>query len=149
MLRTLRLSPLLVCATLALLVLPGCGKKGAPVKGKLVLPPEVKLADNDTVKVTFIPDKTGAEGYSGKVSPSDLSFVVDSGNKKGVQPGKYKVAVSIQPYPGGEGTAERKQKLQPLNSAYDPGTTKLTYDVTSDSNQSITIDLTKGSVTKN
>ena len=66
---------------------------------------------------------------------------------KGVVLGKYKIAVQFKPYPGESGSDKREELFTPINDYYHRDASKLTCEVTGDS--SITIDLAKGTVTKN
>jgi len=148
--RIARLGSVFASVVLCALFLPGCaGSKGVPVKGKLVLPPNVKLAEKDLVTVTLVPEAKDTPGATGKVSHTDQTFELTIGPKKGVSPGKYKVAVSLQPYPGEPGSDVRTKGLASINKKYSSEKTPLTCEVTSDPNQSITVDLAKSKVTKN
>src|SRR5262245_25764944 len=128
MLKTRLLYAILTCACVCLLGPTGCGgKKGTDVTGKLVLPAGVQLAENDSINIRFIPqkeDKTGKGGGSGGVSPTDLSFTV-----KDIAPGKYKISVNIQPYPGSE-QVKHAAAFAPLNKTFEAENTPLTYEVT-------------------
>jgi len=135
-------------SVVCLLILSGCGgKKGVTVNGKLV-PGNLKLAETDSVEISFSPEAPGGKAASGMAKGNDPSFVVNSADGKGVEPGKYKVGVRIQPYMGSAGAAGRASALEKINKDYDPTKTKLTYEVTGDATQSITVDLAKGTVTK-
>jgi hypothetical protein len=147
----LRLPPyrsVLPAVALGLLVLTGCGGKGVPAQGTLVLPPALKLQDTDTVEIKFVPENPGGKDATGKFSVADNSFVATSNGGKGVEPGHYKIAVHILPYPGNPDSATRAALLATLNNAYDLSHTRLTCDVTTDPSQSFTIDLARGTVTK-
>lgn len=128
---------------LCLLGLAGCGAGGGTIKGTLVLPPNVKLEESDNVQVAFNPE-------SGKDSPPPAIFTLStmSFESKRVLPGTYKVSVMLQPYQGSPDAAKRKPLLDSLNDKYGPGNTKLTYQATNEGQQSVTIDLVKGTVTK-
>ena len=144
MLRTMR-AVLVVGTALCLLVLVGCGgKKPVTVKGTIELPKtlNVKLAEQDVIKVGFEPETKGQEGVGATASATSRSFTAQ------VPPGKYKISVSITPYPGSEGSEKRKEQLSMLNRAFSPSNTKMTYDVTADHEQTITIDLSTGTVKK-
>jgi len=136
----LRLFPVVFLVALT----AGCSEKSSTINGKLVLPAGVKLEQQDSVVVSFVPDPP-AEGKNGATAPvnaADLTFAA-----KGVAPGKYKVSVIVTPYPGPD-SAKRTQALQPITDRFNAQNTKLRYDVTSDSQQSITIDLAKDKVDK-
>jgi hypothetical protein len=144
--QTRRLLSVLALA-LGLLALAGCGQHGATVKGTVVLPPQVKLEENDSLIVILVPEGENSVASPSPVKP-DLSFVSMGPTGKGVPPGKYKITVSLTPYMGSPEAEKRKPSLDPINKQYDSAHTKLSYEVTSDPQQSITIDLAKGTVTK-
>ncbi len=134
---------------LCLLVLPGCGKSGATVKGTLVLPRNVKLMDTDSVRISFTPEDKKGQGYPAKLSVADNSFVAQGPSKKGIPAGKYTVAVQLQPYMGSPHSERRAAYFASLNKNFNAAHSKLTYEVTAESPQTITIDIPKGTVTKN
>jgi predicted small lipoprotein YifL len=138
----------LVSVAVCLLVLAGCGKKNAIVNGKIILPANIKLIESDRGKIIFVPEDKNAPASSATISSSDNSFVVNGPANKGVPLGKYKITVQLQPYPGEKGSEKRSDLFARLNDKYDPEVSKLTYEVTADSTQSITINLIKGTVTK-
>jgi hypothetical protein len=136
---------------LGLLVLAGCGgKKGATITGTLVLPSNVELADNDAIKVSFVPAEQGTDlrPAVAQVSPTEKTFVIYGPDRHGVAPGKYLVAVKFQVYPGTLDTeaSKREKAFEGLNKRYDDTHTKLTCDVTAEPQQTITIDLGAGTV---
>ncbi len=147
--RTLRLRSVSLFVVLCLLVLPGCGKSGATLKGTLVLPSNLKLTDTDSVRVSFMPEDQKGQGYPATVSVADKSFVAQGPGKKGIPAGKYKVAVQLQPYMGSPDSEQRSAAFEQFNNAFNATNSRLTYEVTSESTQSITVDVPKGSVTKN
>jgi hypothetical protein len=144
--RLLLLAPLLM----ALLVLAGCGKQGATITGKLVLPATVQLEENDIAKITFLPEEQGLRPSVALVSPSDNSFVAKGPEpeRRGVPPGKYKVAVKLLLQPASENAAKREKLFESLNQRYDEKNTPLTYEVTAEPQQAITIDLGTSAVRK-
>ena len=134
---------LVAAASLALLLLLGCGSaKPVTVTGKLILPGKVKVAESDSLSVVFVPEDS-AKGKSGTatVNPQDLTF---SGQ---VLPGNYKVAVTVTPYAGMKDTDARTELLEKQMGAFSSTSTSLRYEVTKEASQSITVDLTKPSVT--
>ena len=142
------------CLTLALvccgaLAVAGCGPSRVNVKGTLVPPPNLQLKDDDSVTISFVPeDKNAGLGAGPAVwNAADKSFVAKASDAKGLPPGKYKIAVQIQPYTAAD-TDPRANDLSVINDAYASDKTKLSYEVTSDANQTVTIDLTSGTVTK-
>jgi hypothetical protein len=150
MLRIRRPPFVLAAAALCLLALAGCGTKGYTVTGKLALPQNVKLAPDDSVTILFVSEDPKEKGSSSAAtfSAADSSFVAKGPEGKGMSPGKYKLVVQINPYSGKPDSDQRAKQFSGYNSAYDMANTKLNYEVTKDSSQSITIDLTKGTVTK-
>ena len=123
----------------------GCSsaKKGAVVTGKVVLPPGVHLAKEDVGNLRLVPDDKNAK-VPGAVLKSDLTFEF-----KDVPPGKYKVGVHLSAYSGTKDSEKREATYKKVNERYNAeSSSKLTYDVTADSPQSILIDLSKGTVTK-
>jgi hypothetical protein len=128
--------------------LTGCGssQKGATLKGTVVLPSNVKLAENDSATVGFAPDGTEGQSFVAAINPADLSFVAKGPAGKGITPGKYKITVNFQPYIPGE--SKQKAIFEDVNARYNAQNSRLSYEVTADSQQSITIDLSKGTVTK-
>lgn len=123
----------------------GCGGSAPKtVSGKVVLLPNVKFADTDTLSISFAPEKEGTPGYaSTEVSVKDGSFSLK------LQPGKYKVGFSVTPYPG---TPDSERRAEFMTQKFEPfGVTKssMTYEVTSDASQTITVDLAQGRVAKN
>lgn len=120
----------------------GCGSstRKVEVSGKVSFPSGVKLNETDSVAVDFIPDGK-AEGGSG-LAKSDGSFVAK------VPPGKYKVAVTIQPYPGEKDSDKRAAAFSQAVGKFDRKSTTLSYEVTGDDRQTVNIDLVKGSISK-
>jgi hypothetical protein len=132
--RQLRLASLLVFT--CCLFLCGCGAKTATVKGTLALPPEVKVAKDDSVSIGFVPEVKGPT-VSATFNPSDNSFIAQN-----LPAGKYKVAVSISPYMGAPGTEKRAEWLQTnLNAVFDAAMTPLKVDVPAGGEKTVTIDL--------
>jgi len=141
MLRPRAHSPVVAVCGLALLTLSGCtSAKTVTVDGKVVLPPKVKLAETDSITITFArEDDPSAGGGSATASPPGLTF------ETAIHPGKYKVSVRVQAYAGMKDSQKRERELtQQMASA-----PTMSYEVTGDAKQSITIDLVKGTVTKN
>jgi uncharacterized protein YcfL len=138
----------LATLVLCLLFVAGCGssQKGATLKGTVILPPNVKLAANDSATLSFTPDGEGGQPFAAAINPADLSFVAAGPQGKGIAPGKYKITVNFQPYAPGQ-TKERAI-FENINKRYDIDTSRLSCDVTADPQQSITVDLSKGTVAK-
>jgi hypothetical protein len=131
---------------LGLLFVAGCGgQKTVTVAGKLVLPANVKLADNDSVSIAFVnDDKPGLNAHS-VFTPGDSSFEC----KTAVSNVKYKVVVTLQPYMGTPDKEKRAGSLEAVNKKFGRDGSTLFYETTQDAQQKITIDLTAGTVTKN
>jgi hypothetical protein len=123
----------------------GCGGGSAPVtvNGKIVLLPNTKYAETDTLVLTFV--STAADGKGGGTADvaKDLSFTAR------VQPGNYKVAFSITPYTGAKDDERRAETFAKKYEAFSATKTPITYEVSSDSTQSVTIDLAQGKATRN
>jgi hypothetical protein len=130
-------------ASVCMVAMLGCGKSAVELSGKLVPPPNTKLVDSDSVQVTFVAEAKGDKSVV--VEVKDGSF-----STKEIVAGKYKVAVSITPYAGEKGSQERTEYFNDfVNKDFTNTTTPLSYDVSSDAKQSITIDMGKKTVTKN
>lgn len=138
---------LLAFPLLGLLFVTGCGggPKTVTVAGKLVLPANVKLADNDSVGISFLSDEKTEQNAHAVYTPSDSSFEC----KNAVSKVKYKVIVSIQPYMGSPDSEKRAASLDAVNKKFGRDASSLTYETTQDAQQKITIDLNAGTVTKN
>ena len=144
----------LTAAVLSIFVFStGCGgpSKGTPVSGKVVLPKDIKLQKDDSISITFVPDGGDVKrAATSKFNADDLSFVADTSETTGVLPGKYKITVSIAPYPGTTGSDARVRQFNDgINNEFNESRTKLSYEVTAGGPNTITIDLAKGTVTKN
>jgi hypothetical protein len=144
MLRIRVLQLALVLSSLPLLLVTGCsgGKAKTPLSGKLVLPNNAQLAESDTVQMVFVPEEKTEPSALAVVSNADLSFKTTQ-----TAPGKYKIAVKIEPYPGDQKSGARAKQFEALNAKYDQAKTPLKYEVTSASGQTLTVDLNAGSVT--
>ncbi len=140
--------PKLVAVTLVLSFVAGCGgPTPVPLSGKVVLPSGVKLADTDSVTVVFVPEEGDqSKGENATLSPKDLSFSAK------VVPGKYKIAVNVQIYPGSAGamkeTNAKNKELSLVFGSFSSGSTPLHYEVTKEANQTITLNLDKKTVGK-
>jgi hypothetical protein len=137
----LRCLPLPVC--FALLCTTGCSEKKVSLSGKLVLPASVKLDATDTVNIVFIPEGENGVSASGAWNAADRTFTV-----KDAVPGKYKITVRGTPYMGEKGADKRMTVFDSINKANDAANTKLRYEITAEPQQSLTVDVDKGTVTK-
>lgn len=143
--------PLSLCAlafSLAVLSLAGCGDKstaGSVVNGKLILPPDMKLIKTDSVEVRLVPADPGAKkmGRGSNNSEGQDTFAI-----KDVAPGKYKVVVSITPYPGEKENEKRSPFFEERNKKYDEYQTKLMVELGDAKEQTIEVDLVNDKVTK-
>lgn len=143
MLQNRLLRCLLVLPFCCAFLLTGCGKKGVTVKGTVILPQGTTLAETDATTVTFRPEEAGGMPSSAKIK-ADGSFVATK-----VYPGKSKISLSLEPYPGSTPEIlKRKEAFRGLNKTFDANNSPLTYEVTSDPEQTITIDLPQKKVTK-
>jgi hypothetical protein len=135
---------------LCLFVVSGCGSstkgKGATLKGTVVLPSNVKLQQNDMAAISFVPEADGGQAFTSQINTTDLSFVVQAVPGKNLTAGKYKISFRFQAYKPGE--SKEKKIFEGMNAKYDSTKSKLSYDVTEEPQQSITVDLNKGTVTK-
>jgi len=139
----------LLSLSVGIFLVAGCGPgKGAPVSGKIVFPPNVKLESSDTIQLSFMPEDSKMPGTNAKVNASDQTFTLNTVGMNGVMPGKYKVTIGIAPYPGMPENKERTPAFEPLNKAYDVRNSKLACEVTAGAENKFTIDLTKGTITK-
>src|SRR3974377_2077315 len=86
-----------------LLIGTGCSEKTVSVSGNPFLPANVKLLENDSISLGFLPEAQGKKAGRGVVNASDLTFTA-----KDVEVGKYKIVVAITPYPGPD-TAKRSK----------------------------------------
>ncbi len=137
-----RLASCGLCAV-ALFALAGCGgPKVVEVSGKLVLLPNTKLTDTDSVNLVFSAQESGGAGAQVTLN-KDLTFTAKA------QPGKYKIAVTVSAYPGEKDSEKRIAAFQKAYEVFALENTKLTYEVTSDAMQNITIDLAQGRAAKN
>jgi hypothetical protein len=127
----------LACAALPLL---GCGgSKAVKVDGKIVKNGAPFTASgNDILGLAFQGEGAEAKSFPATVK-QDGTFVAN-----GVAPGHYKLRVSLT---SGANDAASLAKSKELNRQFDAVNNKLDYEV-SGGDQSITIDIEKGTVTK-
>jgi hypothetical protein len=126
-----------------LLLIGGCSKKPVTLTGKLVLPPNIKLHDTDNVQINFAPVEVGEPNAGAAFTKSDMSFVC-----KNITPGKYKVSVMLSIYKGTPDSEKREYEFKMFNKTHSQDM-NLNFEVTSDPEQSVTIDLVNGKVKKN
>jgi hypothetical protein len=150
--RIVRRGSFLLLATVCVLGLTGCGKKGVVVKGKVIFPPNATATSEQLVTVGFTPADKGVLSSTAKYNADDNTFEATGLDGKGLIPGKYTITVSVVETPkagGGNKTREEMLKelgYKDLNKKYDPASSPLSFEITS-STQSITIDLSAGTVT--
>jgi len=127
----------------ALLFLGGCGRRTVSVSGTVVMPEGVKAGNTNTVLMLFVPEsKDETMAPAAFFSSDDSSFVC-----KEILPGaKYKITVRIDPVMGSPDAQKRAASFETVNKTFDRESTKLTYQATEESSQSVTIDLGKGMV---
>ncbi len=139
---------LAVCAfALSLNLIVGCGEiagKVVTVSGKVILPSQIKLEDQDSIELRFAAESFDGpgKGAATSVSAKDLSFTATN-----VPPGKYKIVISVQPYAGTPGSNKRMLQLEPFNKANNLYQTKLSTEIGSQDIKDLVIDLDKKSVT--
>jgi hypothetical protein len=140
---------LFLLVPLCLLGLGGCGggKKTVEVRGKVVLPPDVQLAEGGILKVVFSNEDPSKPGASGNCS-KDLTFTLSSPDKKGVVPGKFKVTLQMTPPMGSPDFKAQADAVKSFNRRYGMTDSKLTCEVINAPTQSIVIDLTNNTVRK-
>ena len=127
--------------SVALLAVSGCGPSRAAVSGTLVMPPDVKLQDDDSVTIMFTPDEAGVGGSLATFNNKDHTFTVKAPDGNNPPTGKYHITVSVLPYNSGD--QARKNELQQAFTPYaTKEASKLEYTVGPESKQKITIDLT-------
>jgi hypothetical protein len=144
MMRTCGFRLLLGFVSLTLLLLAGCGGgKPRTVSGKLVLLPGTNLVASDSVNLIFVPEAQGGKTVVADVSQNDLTFTAK------VPPGKYKISFSVQPYAGESESEKRAEAFAQTNEAFSTDSTPLTYEVTGDPSQTVTVDLAQRRVAKN
>jgi hypothetical protein len=138
-----RLFAYLVVAV-SLLPLAGCSR-GSTVSGTVEFPTGLKPADNEALEIAFAPVTKGQQkGGLAQFSSSDDTFEC-----RELAPGKYKITVKLSIItPPKEDPKKRIAEITQFNKRFDQSNSTLLYDVTSDSSQSITLDLNKGKVTK-
>jgi len=72
--------------TCGFLVLTGCGgKKAVVVKGKYVLPPDVKLNETDSVQINFVPEDPSGKGAGAVTTTKDSTFTVQANKGEGIK----------------------------------------------------------------
>jgi hypothetical protein len=141
--KTLRSRLSLVSIGIGFFLLGGCGQRTVTVSGTALFPDGVKLESTDSVQIIFAPDDKAKAAPLALFSQEDKSFVC-----KDVLPGtKYKISLRIEPRMGAPDAQKRAASFEALNKAFDRTNTKLTYQATDDSSQSVAIDLVKGTVT--
>jgi hypothetical protein len=129
---------------LGLALIAGCPGGGmATVRGKVILPGTLKVKDGDSARIGLVSESGDKPGASSAIDPGDNTFVM-----RDVQPGKYKIIFHIDPYPGKEDSAKRAKEFEPLNMKYEAQKTPIKGVDVGDQNQTLTVDLDKGTVSK-
>jgi hypothetical protein len=140
--------PVLLVLTCTAFFLSGCGggDKGVKVEGRIVRDGQpFAAAQGETVNLSFAGKNAKGEEavYPAKVN-ADGSFVVDGPGGKGIPPGSYKLRLNV----GSEGSDPASlAKLEKTNQQFARIDNK-ECQVTSESNQKLTIDVTKGTIGK-
>src|SRR5262249_18438232 len=77
-------------------------KKISYINGKIVKDGQpFKLSDKGVFVITLTPEGSPEGGFGASEAKPDGTFVVMGRDRKGVEPGKYKISVeAFDPYPG-------------------------------------------------
>jgi hypothetical protein len=127
--------------------LVGCGGAAAGNAVEVtVSSTKMKLEDTDSIEVVFTPEGQ-ADPATATGSAKDQPLKAGRSDAPGVVPGKYKLIVRITPY-AGMAPQQRVEAIKEFNKQFEATTSKLSYEVTADANQSIVIDLDANTVTK-
>jgi hypothetical protein len=119
------------------LAVSGCGRNGLlRTKGRLLKSGEpMVLKEEEFIQVIFIPippdGKPPGDHYVADVDQTTGEFVPDGKNRKGMPPGKYRVAVAVM-----------RNKRDLLRGKFDPVQSPFVFDVDSHTAE-IVIDLDK------
>ena len=118
----------------ALCLLAGCGDGRLCTRGRVVKDGQPLLPkEGESVRVTFVPilpdGKPPADHYFAEFNPADGTFRPAGKDKKGMPPGKYRVAVEY-----------KRQKQDVLRGAFDEDRSPFVFDVDSGTPE-IVIDL--------
>jgi hypothetical protein len=118
------------------LVVAGCGETKLRTKGRVVKNGQPLLPkEGESVRVTFVPilpDGTPpSDHYFAEYNPEDGTFQAAGKDKKGMPPGKYRVAVEYA-----------KNKKDMLNGKFDENRSPYVFDVDAKTAE-IVIDLDK------
>jgi hypothetical protein len=125
----------------------GCsGETPVPVHGTVILPEGVTLGPEDSVHLTFVPTDETMKAGAARTKGPDNSFDASIVGGKGLLPGTYKVAAKIEFYPGSTRDVQLVSYISEINSRYVQKGSKLTYTVTKDPGQSLTVDLKEGKI---
>src|SRR5262249_4370810 len=101
-------------------------------------------------QLTFVPEDSKKAGATAVAKAPELTFTANSGQAVGVLPGKYKITAKISAYMGQMGAEDKRgQAFEIYNRSYEAMTTPLNFEVTAGGPINLTIDLDKGTVTKN
>ena len=108
------------------LLAAGCGGDGKlRTRGRVMKAGQPLLPkDNESVRVTFVPilpdGKPPADHYFAEFNPADATFRSAGKDKKGMPPGKYRVAVEY-----------KSQRRDVLGGAFDENHSPFVFDVDS------------------
>jgi hypothetical protein len=116
------------------LLAAGCGDGKLRTRGRLMKGGQPLLPkENETVRVTFVPilpgGKPPADHFHAEFNRDDATFRSAGKDKKGMPPGKYRVAVEY-----------KRQKQDVLRGAFDEDRSPFVFDVDSGTPE-IVIDL--------
>lgn len=137
--KTMKLAPSLpaiLLFTFSLLTILGCGDMPASVTGKITVNGET----HENLRVTFIPEAGGASVYGS--TDANGEFQLNTGQKKGLIPGEYRVTVSgfsKNPSPTMTAAQVKALRIVPLESSdrnktphradVQPGSNEFSYDL--------------------
>jgi hypothetical protein len=133
----------------AAIILPGCaaGKAGVKIEGKLTKDGksmQVKQGENLHLSLQSKVASGEPAIYPAKINPADGSFVVEGLDGKGIPPGTYKVSLSLTSGATDPAGLARMKKLGQQFKAINGKE----FEVGSEAGQMVTIDITKGTITK-
>lgn len=123
-----------VAAVALCLLLAGCGDGRLRTRGRVVKDGQPLVPkENESVRVTFVPippdGKPTADHYFAEYNPADGTFQSSGKDKKGMPPGKYRVAVEY-----------KRNKQDVFGGKYDENQSPFVFDVDSGT-QEVVIDL--------
>jgi hypothetical protein len=132
----------------AAIILPGCaGKGGVKIEGKLTKDGgSVQVKQGEILHLSLHSKVAGGVPaiYPAKLNPADGSFVVEGPDGKGIPPGTYKVVLNVTSGATDPAGLARMSKIGQQFKAINGKE----FEVGSEAGQNVTIDVTKGTITK-